>query len=495
MKTIIIPFLYTVYPTLATLQTKRFTELIKSYQNRPNVGMALLWALGQCGRKDLSSGLKIWSEYMRPLLRLRHYTRFVVTYLSGLLKIHASIISSGNLSKGPRVIYPSQYFLMFDTIFNEATTISKESQKELLEQYPTIKKLAIGDCSTDHELFPEFLRRLDDFLQLSNGPTNYKSEILASLSQCVANNPIACVSHWQQMYRANFYSSSLLLGYLDANWSTIIKSASLKEVSNLEIIFELLSAFKEYNDSCNSQKDGLTEASKSCKSLLKKVTKDLDGNKGWFPWKLGSIVLLAMIVALVNKDVQRKGSFKKSSTGLFLQDINAYDRAVEYYGLGLNLYLSGKEWTLVKLPIYYEVTKENAGPFMNNVLRKIDSAWVEAGKTVEYYFGDENEYLPEIKRKLTLISNEAAKIGKNLYDGIGGAIDAITAYTMHFSKFLLEFLKETYEVIRICIQDIINGKIDLTDVYNGCQKLFQKAVLHSRETYEYAKNYLTTQMK
>ena len=69
---------------------------------------------------------------MRPLLRLRHYTRFVVTYLSGLLKIHASIINSGNLSKGPRVIYPSQYFLMFDTIFNEATTISKESQKELL---------------------------------------------------------------------------------------------------------------------------------------------------------------------------------------------------------------------------------------------------------------------------------------------------------------------------------------------------------------------------
>ena len=82
-----------------------------------------------------------------------------------------------------------------------------------------------------------------------------------------------------------------------------------------------------------------------------------------------------------------------------------------------------------------------------------------------------------------------------MYDGICGAIDAITAYTMHFSKMLLEFLKETYEVIRICIQDIINGKIDLTDVYNGCQKLFQKAVFHSRETYEYAKNYLTTQMK
>ena len=94
-------FIYSVYPTLATIQTKRFTELIKSYQNRQNVGIALLWALGQCGRKDLSSGLKIWTEYMRPLLKLRHYTRFVVSYLSGLLKLHATAINSASLAKGP----------------------------------------------------------------------------------------------------------------------------------------------------------------------------------------------------------------------------------------------------------------------------------------------------------------------------------------------------------------------------------------------------------
>merc|ERR550532_3851138 len=260
---ILLQLMSEVYPTLATIQTKRFTELIKSYQNRQNVGIALLWALGQCGRKDLSSGLKIWTEYMRPLLKLRHYTRFVVSYLSGLLKLHATAINSASLAKGPRIAYPAQYFLIFDTIFNDGTSVTKDMQKELMDSYPTIKKLAIGDCSADHELFPEFLRRLDDFLLLSNGPTNYKNELLNNLSQCYANNPMACVSHWQQMYRAHIHSSSLLLRYLDDNWKEVIKSKHLKEVSNLQIIFELLTAFKEYNDGCNSQKDGLTEASKS----------------------------------------------------------------------------------------------------------------------------------------------------------------------------------------------------------------------------------------
>ena len=158
------------------MQTKRFTELIKSYQNRTNVGTALLWALGQCGRKDLAAGLKIWIEYMRPLLRLRHYSRFVVTYLSGLLKLHSSTINSGSWAKGPRILYPAQFFAIFDAIFTESSALSKDLQKEMLDQYTTIKMLAIGDCSDDHELFPEFLRRLDDFLLLSNGPKGYRLE-------------------------------------------------------------------------------------------------------------------------------------------------------------------------------------------------------------------------------------------------------------------------------------------------------------------------------
>jgi len=492
---ILLQLMSEVYPTLATIQTIRFTELIKSYQNKQNVGIALLWALGQCGRKDLSSGLKIWTEYMRPLLRLRHYTRFVVSYLSGLLKMHASTINSANLAKGPRIIYPSQYFLIFDAIFNDATSLSKELQKEMMDQYPSIKTLAIGDCSADHELFPEFLRRLDDFLLLSNGPNSYKNELLVSLSQCVANNPDACISHWQQMYRAHLHSSSLLLCHLDDNNKVMLKSKHFKEASNLLNFFELLSAFKDYNDTCSSKKDGLAEASKSCKSLLKKISTELNGSNGWFPWRLCSVLLFVSIISLVNMDVNRKGSFKKSSTGLFLEDIGLYDKTIEYHQFGSDLYLVSKEWTMVKLPIYYEAAKENAGPFATTLSVKIGVAWNEVKEFITHLVIMANDYLPGLKEKIIVISNDASRIANDVSDWLYEAMNLMTKYLIFFSQASLTFLKEAYEASLLCIQDIVNGKIDLSDVYTGSQKMLEKTVARAGEYYQYAMDHIKVQMK
>jgi len=492
---ILLQLMSEVYPTLATLQTKRFTELIKSYQNRANVGTALLWALGQCGRKDLSSGLKIWTEYMRPLLRLKNYTRFVVTYLSGLLKMHVSYINSSNFAKGPRIAYPAQYFLIFDTIFNDGTSISKDMQKELMDSYPVVKKLAIGDCSTDHELFPEFMRRLDDFLLLPNGANNYKNELLNNMAECFANNPMACVSHWQQMYRAHLHSSSVLLRYLDDNWKTVNKSKHLKESMNLQSLFELLSAFKEYNDNCSSQKEGLPEANKACKSLLKKVSTELSGNSAWFPWKICSLLLLISIVGLINMDIQKKGSFKKSSTGIFLKDVGMYEQALEGYELGHGLYIQGKNWAEVKLPQYYNHVKENAGPIANEAGIKIKYAWNEGGIIVNNAIVKANEYIPGLKEKLIVFGNDASRISKNLFEWLDETLDIIIKYLILSFEASLRFLNEVYHATVLCIQDIIDGKTDLSDVVNATKKMFQNAIDQAGDFYLYAKNHISLQMK
>ena len=484
-----------MYPTLATIQTKRFTELLRSYQNRANVGTALLWALGQCGRKDLSSGLKIWTEYMRPLLRLKHYTRFVVSYLSGLLKMHASNINSGNFVKGPRIAYPAQYFLIFDTIFNDGTSVTKDMQKELMDSYPTIKKLAIGDCSADHELFPEFLRRLDDFLLLSNGPTNYKNELLNNLSQCFANNPMACVSHWQQMYRAHIHSSSLLLRYLDDNWKEVIKSKHLKETANLQGVLELLSAFKEYNDSCNAQKEGLPEATKACKSLVKKVATELAGNNSWFPWKICSFLLFLGIIGLVNMDVQKQGSFKKSSTGIFLKDMGMYEQTLEYYEQGQSLYRITKNWAEVKLPLYYNDLKENAGPLATTIGDKVKYIWNEGEIILNSLVIKANEYIPGLKEKLVLFANNASRIGKNLFEWLDEVLDILIKYLILFFEASMSFLNEAYNAILLCMQDIIDGKTDISDVYNASRRMIQNAMVQAGEYYQYAMSHISIQMK
>ena len=46
------------YPWLCLNDLERPAELLKSYQNRSNVGAALLWALGQGGRQEMALGIK-----------------------------------------------------------------------------------------------------------------------------------------------------------------------------------------------------------------------------------------------------------------------------------------------------------------------------------------------------------------------------------------------------------------------------------------------------
>ena len=45
-------------PTLVTAHISRYIELRNSYQNRPAVGLAILWSTGQAGLKSLHSGIK-----------------------------------------------------------------------------------------------------------------------------------------------------------------------------------------------------------------------------------------------------------------------------------------------------------------------------------------------------------------------------------------------------------------------------------------------------
>jgi len=57
---ILLQLLADLHPSLCLLQgaSGRFAEIRNSYQNRPNIGTALLWSVGLGGSKDLAIGLK-----------------------------------------------------------------------------------------------------------------------------------------------------------------------------------------------------------------------------------------------------------------------------------------------------------------------------------------------------------------------------------------------------------------------------------------------------
>ena len=55
---ILIQLLTETNPSLVTAHIPRFIELRNSHQNRPNIGLSILWSVGQAGAKSLHSGVK-----------------------------------------------------------------------------------------------------------------------------------------------------------------------------------------------------------------------------------------------------------------------------------------------------------------------------------------------------------------------------------------------------------------------------------------------------
>lgn len=71
---------------------------------------------------------------MLPVMTMKHYSKFVVEYLSSLISHHSKIKS------GPRVLYPHQFFQFFDAIFVQGpNALHKDVQAQLAKNYPKIK--------------------------------------------------------------------------------------------------------------------------------------------------------------------------------------------------------------------------------------------------------------------------------------------------------------------------------------------------------------------
>jgi hypothetical protein len=159
---------------------------------------------------------------MLPMLTMKNYSRYVVEYLSGLLSHHSARIKASKT----KLLYSRQFFLLFDAIFT-SVNLSKESQAELLRQYDTIKAISVGDCSDSHEVFPEFLRRLQS---LTSGEQQWhpsaRAEMMRALAESAANNE-ACLKHWQQMYITYLPASAQILTHISKLLNLIFSPKAL----------------------------------------------------------------------------------------------------------------------------------------------------------------------------------------------------------------------------------------------------------------------------
>ena len=133
------------------------------------------------------------------------------------------------------------------------------------------------------------------------------------VAECLANNPLAVASHWQQQYRSHFTASAYILDQLGkfmaitprGLWKKLLfytiqclkpcllpvlrlqvdylsvhfypagsKTFAKKIMGSHEILHNvdqmesLVEAFQEYNSACSPLKEGLVEAKRGCKVSL-----------------------------------------------------------------------------------------------------------------------------------------------------------------------------------------------------------------------------------
>lgn len=77
-----------INPEMTISNISKLIRIKNSYQNRKNIGLSLLWAISQAGRKNLAVGLKVWHEVMSPMLEIKSYCSYVAQILNNLVFGH-----------------------------------------------------------------------------------------------------------------------------------------------------------------------------------------------------------------------------------------------------------------------------------------------------------------------------------------------------------------------------------------------------------------------
>uniref|UniRef100_T1II59 Uncharacterized protein n=1 Tax=Strigamia maritima TaxID=126957 RepID=T1II59_STRMM len=124
-------------PSIGQKSLEKFKQLRTQHQSRPSSCLTLLWAVGQCGHKDFSIGLKIWLEFLLPIMGIHSYSQYVIDYLDILFAAHSNVHSCN------KILGIREFFTVLDVIFTHSSNLPTEQQKQLLSLYPKLKTVAL----------------------------------------------------------------------------------------------------------------------------------------------------------------------------------------------------------------------------------------------------------------------------------------------------------------------------------------------------------------
>jgi hypothetical protein len=89
-------------PAIVLGDLTKYSELLVENQGRTLRCLTILWAIGQCGHKDLPTALRVFFDIMFPTISSKQVAPFILSHLDLVLKIHSKKLHIGTKSLGLR---------------------------------------------------------------------------------------------------------------------------------------------------------------------------------------------------------------------------------------------------------------------------------------------------------------------------------------------------------------------------------------------------------
>ncbi|XP_033359171.1 transmembrane protein 214-A [Bombus vosnesenskii] len=451
---IFLQLLARINPEMTIANISKLMRVKNSYQNRKNIGLSLLWAISQAGRKNLIVGLKVWHEVMSPMLETKSYCSYVAQILNDLVFGHDICYD----------LKPELYLDIVEDTYSGKFNIPVSVSGEINNSIEKLRSILFKNKNISYvKLFELLITKVTQKVD-----TNYRDELIKALVTCLATDPF-CFFVWRSVYAKNLYQSHLILMHIDAKWHDLHITLETKCLKETCIEFQTI------NERWKKGKDeGLANnCSKICKALLLKMT--ASANKK-YSWKKGIILLLLFISAILAYDIYKHDDFKVNKflkrTGLVAYGQQSWIVVQEYSTKAL-------EFIEDTSPEHYKTIVETCKPY----IKLAGDAYLLMKHLSLKVFGNIAEY---IGRNGPLIVQIIEYYVPGMLDEIKLRSNQGLEYVKLYSNLCVEKLNErSTATLQWLEHNVFVGKLSPENLQNYASKAIDTTQTLASQTYDW----------
>ncbi|KAH8412264.1 hypothetical protein KR009_000898 [Drosophila setifemur] len=340
------------WPSICSRNLAKTALLRNSYQNRSNICLSILWAVGQGGYQSLNEGVRVWQNLLLPSLELRQYSKFVVEYMEKVLKEAA-----GRKKEDPLQLNQQEFFATYHALNATYNNLAKELQQSLKRSARGLLQKYIDGPVKHANIFLTLFREI-------SATSKQNNEIEGCVSCLLSSGSDDCLRVWRMNYKKQQMPSLLLLKAIDDNWENDTKAlpaspsfhSFLQELNDLNEELQTSKRTDNYLDSLNEVLVSVQEKSSAQQKKNKQNAAAQKKKCGCCKWTLGSILVIALIAGALYYDTETngKGVFEKSATGKVLKNAGVLPHVEKVWYTGMGAGARAYKWAEVNVPPYAE---------------------------------------------------------------------------------------------------------------------------------------------